>query len=195
MITASKLGAIGYTSLHAADSPTEILIYFHGLYNGRTDQISVAQLQAELDRIHRERPGVVAVHIDGHPNGWHGVYLDLDQIVQEIESQYGFRCQRLTIAGHSAGGLAVLNHIRQPLVRRAILLDATYWDFSGLDNQDLQKIYMIDGQSTRGYSIPIAGRVGVYRQNINLTDSRFAVPHTATVKFLSGFYLKENQTK
>jgi hypothetical protein len=197
--------AVDYTVSLPPNKPTEVLIYFHGLFQlGARDLAtkfhgnneagvnwmqnqSIAKFQSEMQQIQARNPGVLGIHINGYPNGWGREKLNLRQIVAQLEKRYGFKSQQLTIAGCSAGGYAVYYYIKA--ADKAILLDATYKDFSDLPARELKKIYMIDGNSTKHFSRKIAKDVAYYRQNVNLPKGFKQVGHGACRNYLSDFYL------
>ncbi len=180
---------------------TEVLVYFHGLtHNDHSIYVnSLNTFKSELAKIKNQRPGVAGIHVNNEANGgnWKGVKVNVSALVDQVKNKCGVQAGAnfyTTIAGHSAGGYAVINNANS--ASKIIILDGMYWPADPLFDK-CSKISVIGGS--------VAGNGGTKDQTTRLINKCYGtsgfnsiansdgkISHDGTRAYLSSFYLNSS---
>jgi len=128
----TALAATYTISCPAAGTATEFLVYYHGYINvtGYTqynEAESNSFFTSQINSIRSSRPGIVGIHVNG--TDWQSI--SPSTAIASAKTQCNItKDLPYTVAGHSAGGKPTIANASG--AQRVILLDAGYWDMSGL---------------------------------------------------------------
>lgn len=191
-----------------SETPTEILIYYHGLLLGsaggylyNSEASSFNTFKIEYDKIAAAKPGVIGVHVDttGICSAWNNCnYSSMSKILSDVEE----KCTNLSgnassllisVAGHSNGGRPVLSlGAYQNANYKIILLDAIYSPPPNLTDNVCSRISIIDGSSTKKYTPNLILNCEQKEGFTYVKNETSAISHYDTIKYLSTFYLDKN---
>ncbi len=174
-------------------TPTEILVYFHGLVwptstqNGDqwTVQESISTFYTELNKIRASRPGVAAAHYSYGANA--------QAAINNVRSQCNISgVLPITLAGHSAGGSSLKS--AGAIADKIIILDGIYWSPTPLYSY-CSKIRLVDGYSTQSNTTPLVTECSGNASFKYVKYQDIGNPgHFAIRKYLSTFYLDSEIT-
>ncbi|HOZ53278.1 MAG TPA: pilin [bacterium] len=145
----------------SGETPTEILIYYHGLlsnqgatspYKYLSNEESLNVFSGEISKIRSAIPGIIGVHIKTNAclDSSSCVYYNnnLATILSLINSSCNISNASslpLSVAGHSNGGSPV-NSMKSSATKKVIFLDALYGNFAAGVN--CEKLIIVGGQTS-----------------------------------------------